>query len=90
MTDTNHVWNAGKAIRSRRQSCGCHITSRKFELCKEGQGFKKSADSKYSLWRLNQSVEVDPVIVRATQKDFETHKRGYLKHIATGKDWVIG
>jgi hypothetical protein len=89
MTDPNHAWNSGAPIRSRKQSCGCHVTARKFELCTRGKDLKKSADGWYKIWQAQKDMEIDPKIVSAHLADFEVHRDGYLKHIATGKDWVL-
>lgn len=89
MNDPNHTWNKGPVIRTKKQSCGCHITAKKFELCIRGKNIKKSADSWYGLWQAQKDTPVDATIIRAHLVSFEIHKKAYLKHLATGADWVL-
>lgn len=87
--DPNHTWNDGKPIRSKKQSCGCHITAKKFNLCQRGKDFKKSADSCYGLWQHNKDTPNDPSVIKALRGSFETERDIYLEHLRSGKDWCI-
>jgi len=89
MTDTNHIWNDGTPIRAKKQRCGCHITTRKFVLCQRGRDLKKAADENYKLWQSEKDKAIDIVIKRSHLANVDIHKKAYLKHLETGKDWVL-
>lgn len=89
MSDPNHTWNTGKSIRVKKQVCGCHITAKKFELCTWGKDLKKSADSWYKAYCSAGKPRGTFDYQTAYRGSFETHKRAYLKHITTGKDWPL-
>lgn len=86
--DPHHTWNTGKPLRS-KQLCGCHITSKAFDLCTRGKDLKKAADEKYKLWRANDATEVDATVKRSTHENFELHRDAYLRHLRTGETWVL-
>ena len=89
MSDPNHMWNDGDPITSELQICGCHITADIFVLCQRGRDLKKAADSWYNLQEREKDSAVDPAIKRTFTGNFQLHKRCYLKHLATGADWVL-
>lgn len=85
MPDINHAWNTSRPIRTKKQHCGCHITAKKFSLCVWGKDLKKSADGWYKLLLSDKN----PNYVDGYQGNFEVHRNAYIKHITTGKDWVL-
>jgi hypothetical protein len=89
MNDSNHAWNDGKPIRTKKQPCGCYITAKHFTLCAWGKDLKHSADGWYKAY-LNEREPRGTFDYKAAHfGNFETHKQAYLKHIRTGKDWVL-
>lgn len=89
MTDPNHTWNTGKPIRTKKQSCGCHITAKQFKLCTWGQDLKKSTDDWYKFSLSEKEPRGTFDYKAAHLGNFETHRRAYLKHLATGKEWPL-
>ena len=89
MNDPNHVWNDVMPILAPLQVCGCFINHDEFNLCRRGRDLKKSADGWHSLYQLQKNTPVDATIIRAHLTNFETHRKAYLNHLKTGKDWVI-
>ena len=87
--DINHAWNDGRVIRTKKQQCGCHITAKKFTLCIRGEDCKGAADGWYKLWQAQKDTPIDPVIIRSHFRNFEIHRNAYIKHLETGKDWVL-
>ena len=87
--DPNHQWNDGETIFAPLQVCGCQITQELFSLCRRGRDLKKSADGWYNLYQSQKDTPVDATIIRAHLTNFETHRKAYLKHLETGKDWAL-
>ena len=89
MKDPNHAWNDSDVIHSKQQQCGCHITQEIFNLCVRGKDIKKSADSWHHLYNTQKDTPIDAAIIRAHLHSFEIHRKAYIKHLETGKDWVL-
>lgn len=95
MNDPHHTWNTSKVIRCKKQICGCHIkpktakTDEIFNLCMEGAGYKKAVDEMYKLHLINKDTKVDETIKRNARERFEDAREWYLRHLATGKTWVL-
>ena len=89
MRDPNHVWNDGNPIRTEKQACSCHINDTIFTLCSWGQDIKKTADGYYKLY-MNEDEPRGTFDYKAAHwGSFVIHRDAYLKHINTGKDWVL-
>lgn len=87
--DENHVWNDKAPILTSLQGCGCHITPESFELCQRGRDLKKSVDSYYNMYYRQKDTPIDAKIKAAHFVSFEIHRRIYLKHLETGRNWPL-
>ena len=89
MNDPNHSWNDDAPIIAPLQVCGCQITQELFNLCRRGRDLKKSADGWHNLYNAQKDTPVDATIIRSHLTNFEIHRKAYLRHLGTGKDWAL-
>jgi hypothetical protein len=89
MNDPHHTWNDGPIIISEKQPCGCHVRLEQIELCERGKGLRKSVDGWYKLYNAQKDTPVDESVKRAHLVSFEAHRKAYVRHLETGKYWVL-